>query len=220
MHAHSWRRSAAAVVLAALLGACGDEGGGPPTGGTANRAPTATIAVSRSTTLAQVMTVSFQATGSDPDGDPVTYAWNFGDGGSASGASVSRLFANPGSFNVTLTVTDGRGGSGSASTTIVSKRMDALWLEAVSFPEGRYGIDITQQGTRFTGRVISPFAGATGPLTGEVTAAGAVTYEANYVGFNYSESFSGQLDPALDRIPGTVRGSNGFRYDAVLIRQP
>jgi PKD repeat protein len=217
---HRLWRGLCALLLAMGLAACGDDGGNTPTTPASNRPPTGSINASRSTTLAQVMTVTFTANGSDPDGDAVSYSWNFGDSGTASGSSASHMYANPGTFNVTLTISDNRGGSTNVSTTVVSKRMDALWLEAVSFPEGRYGIEIAQQGARFTGRVISPFAQATGPLTGDVTASGAVTYEANYVGFDYSESFSGQLDGSLDRIPGTIRGSDGFRYDAVLIRQP
>jgi len=39
----------------------------------------------------------------------VSYSWEFGDGGSASGPIVSHKFAGPGSFTVTLTVTDDAG---------------------------------------------------------------------------------------------------------------
>ncbi len=42
----------------------------------------------------------------DPDGDPLTYNWFFGDGSSASGAVVSHVFAVPDQYLVTLVVSD------------------------------------------------------------------------------------------------------------------
>ncbi len=57
--------------------------------------------------------VSFTAAGTDPDGDTLTYTWNFGDGSSTisggSGASSIRLhtYANPGNYRITATVSDG-----------------------------------------------------------------------------------------------------------------
>ena len=48
-------------------------------------------------------TFMFEAGGStDPDGDPLTYSWNFGDGSTAAGTSVSHIFDSAGSHTVTL----------------------------------------------------------------------------------------------------------------------
>src|SRR5207249_716760 len=65
-------------------------------------------------------TVAFDGTrSSDPDGDlPLTYAWNFGDGSTGTGAQPSHTYAATGTYTVTLTVTDARGApSAPASTT-------------------------------------------------------------------------------------------------------
>src|SRR5207249_1941623 len=51
--------------------------------------------------------VNFDGTGStDPDGDALTYAWNFGDGGTAVGSMTSHAYADSGDFAVCLTVAD------------------------------------------------------------------------------------------------------------------
>src|SRR5262245_12205311 len=65
------------------------------------------------------LAVSFSGSASsDPDGTIVSYAWSFGDGGTATGASVSHTYASAGTYKATLTVTDDKGATGSGSVTI------------------------------------------------------------------------------------------------------
>jgi len=45
---------------------------------------------------------------SDPEGTELTFAWDFGDGGSASGVMTNHLFSRAGEFTVTLNVSDGQ----------------------------------------------------------------------------------------------------------------
>ncbi|MUV88763.1 PKD domain-containing protein [Halapricum sp. CBA1109] len=75
----------------------------------ANAAPTPSIAYSPSRPTTRSPT-EFDASGStDPDGSIVSYEWDFGDGTTATGETVSHTFPSPGQYTVTLTVTDGDG---------------------------------------------------------------------------------------------------------------
>ncbi len=47
---------------------------------------------------------------SDPDADKITCSWDFGDGGSGSGCSISHVYLESGSYTAILTVKDGKGG--------------------------------------------------------------------------------------------------------------
>ncbi|MEA2710870.1 MAG: hypothetical protein QOF78_3471 [Phycisphaerales bacterium] len=76
-----------------------------------NRAPTA-VATANKTSGLKPLAVTFDGGGSnDPDGDTLSYSWNFGDGQTGTGKTITHTFANDGKFNVVLTVNDGRGGS-------------------------------------------------------------------------------------------------------------
>lgn len=68
-------------------------------------------------------TLRFDASASsDPDGAIALYAWDFGDGASASSTTpvVLHAFPGPGSYTVTLTVTDDDGASSTCSMTAVA----------------------------------------------------------------------------------------------------
>jgi PKD repeat protein len=79
------------------------------------------------------LAITFGSTGSrDPDGTIASYAWNFGDGTTGTGAQVTKTFSTPGTYNVTLTVTDNRGGKGTATTTIVATSNPATTLRVQS----------------------------------------------------------------------------------------
>jgi PKD repeat protein len=54
----------------------------------------------------------------DADGTVVGYQWDFGDAKIAAGATVSHTFLNPGTYVVTLTVTDDRGATDSTTGSI------------------------------------------------------------------------------------------------------
>ena len=86
------------------------------TGGDQNDPPLASASANPINGNAPLVVTLDGSVSSDPDGDPLTYTWSFGDGQAGAGAIVSHTYEQSGSFDATLTVDDGRGAS--ASTTI------------------------------------------------------------------------------------------------------
>lgn len=83
-------------------------------GGTANNPPIASF-----TPNCTDLSCSFDGTASsDSDGTIQSYAWDFGDGASATGSTASHTYSAEGSFTVTLTVTDDGGATGTDSQVV------------------------------------------------------------------------------------------------------
>lgn len=62
--------------------------------------------------------ITFDASSSmDPDGTIVSYAWDFGDSATASGVATSHAYTFPGTYTVTMTVTDNGGLTATATAT-------------------------------------------------------------------------------------------------------
>jgi PKD repeat protein len=82
-----------------------------------NVLPTATLNVAT-----DARSISVDAIGSgDPDGSIVSYVWDFGDGATASGPTATHTYAADGTYPVSLTVTDSRGGTGTATKSVSVK---------------------------------------------------------------------------------------------------
>jgi len=81
-----------------------------------NTAPTAAF-----TATADQLGVAVDGTGStDPDGPVASWAWTFGDGGTATGPVATHDYAAAGSYTVTLTVTDAEGATGTTTRDVVA----------------------------------------------------------------------------------------------------
>jgi len=63
--------------------------------------------------------IVFNASGStDPDGDSLSYSWEFGDGSTAGGVKVVHAYSSTGNYDVILTVTDIHGAMGTDTGTV------------------------------------------------------------------------------------------------------
>ena len=106
-------RAVALVAVCVLLGAC--DGGGHAR----NTPPTASFTTSVTSGVAALRVVMDASASSDREGPIAAYSWDFGDGsGTATGVTAVHLYRSAGNFAVTLTVTDRKGATASASRTI------------------------------------------------------------------------------------------------------
>lgn len=65
--------------------------------------------------------VTFSSAGTyDPDGDALTYAWNFGDGATSVAANPIHTYSTAGTYTAALTATDVNGSEASKSVTITA----------------------------------------------------------------------------------------------------
>jgi PKD repeat protein len=80
--------------------------------------------------------VQFAANASDPDGDPLTYSWAFGDGVTSTDTNPTHIFNAPGTYIAWLTVSDGKVSTSSSlsiavssSITLSTRLASVLWVK-------------------------------------------------------------------------------------------
>jgi hypothetical protein len=187
----------------------------PPIAGSINVSPSGAG-------MAGATSFSFASSGaSDPNNDPLTFEWNFGDGGSGSGQTTTHVYNSPGTFNVVLTVKDPKGLSATTSASAnVGRNLNGTW----SAPRGSCilnppRISVSQSGGNFNGTfTYGPFGGTTGgsgSYTGTISSSSnfvcpcSVSFSGSLLGL--SVSFTGDVDAGLNAMRGTFRESGpGF----------
>jgi PKD repeat protein len=92
-----------------------------------------------------------------PDRQIVAYVWDFGDGASASGITVTHTYAAFGDYTVTLTVTDNNGPPKSA-TTSSTINVNQGNRAPVAAPNGPYAVELGQGVTLDGGSSFDPDA--------------------------------------------------------------
>lgn len=69
-------------------------------------------------TIAEGSSLQFNATATDPDNDPLTFTWSFGDGSNGTGNNATHTYTDNGSFTAKLTVNDPAGAQATASALV------------------------------------------------------------------------------------------------------
>jgi PKD repeat protein len=102
------------------------------------------------------LAVNFSSAGSsDPEGQPLSYSWTFGDGGSSTSANPSHTYTAVGTYTVQLTVSDGVNSTTSTSVTIIVSSGNGLpgLVAAYSFNEGAGTTTTDSSGNGNTGTI-------------------------------------------------------------------
>ncbi|MFD7322960.1 ThuA domain-containing protein [Streptomyces sp. NPDC059875] len=86
---------------------------------TGGRSPVAEASSTKTSGVAPLK-VGFSSAGTtDADGDPLTYSWDFGDGGTSTAANPTYTYRKNGTYTATVTAKDPSGRTGSASVHVV-----------------------------------------------------------------------------------------------------
>jgi PKD repeat protein len=176
-----------------------------------NKAPVAgTVVASPTTALQGATSVSFSAQGaSDPDSDPLTYEWNFGDGSTGSGATTTHTYNTAGTMNVTVTVKDPKGLSATASGSVTVRSLAGAWSGTIVQFNAPFTTSFTQTGANVGGTfTIGGTALPGNAISGSVRAGNAMTLTFSASGFA-PFTYNATIDTALNTITGTITGS-GF----------
>ncbi|MEM7220381.1 MAG: PKD domain-containing protein [Pseudomonadota bacterium] len=86
----------------------------------ANLPPVANFTASPEVGLIPLAVTVDGAASSDPNGTVDSYAWDFGDGATASGQIATHSYAAVGSYTITLTVTDNDGATNTTTRTVIA----------------------------------------------------------------------------------------------------
>ena len=156
-----------------------------------NQPPSASIGFA-TLTVDLGVAVKFDGLGStDPDDDPLQYSWSFGDGDTATGATPSHIFKTVGTSIVTLTVSDGFGGTSQATASVTVKDVAPAFAPRSLEPPATFAAPMAGDG----------FGGAVAAVDGNVAI--AAKFDSGGVGFDAGTVYLYDGVPTDDGISST-----------------
>jgi len=135
-----------------------------------NKQPIASFTASPTSGRAPLAVRFDGSASSDPDGSIAAYAWAFGDGGTATGATAIHQYTTAGAHAAKLTVTDDSGATASSTRTITVTLPPKLTSSKLSVGKAHAGKSFTASMTvkdARTGRGIKGTVSCTGKLAGK-----------------------------------------------------
>jgi hypothetical protein len=196
------RRYRHALALAAMMIAgCSERGPAEPT---LNGTPTVSVSVSAEIGLQAATVFAFTAQASDPDGDTLTYSWDFGDQSTATGSAVTHLYQASGQFTARVNVSDGRNTvSGQALVTV--KNLTGAWVDdpvTQGSCTSQLTLTLVQSGATLSGTMGSKHLTACpgtiegfAPVTGSVrNASPPVRWTGRVRGPNFDDHFTAEVN--------------------------
>ena len=136
----------------------------------------------------------------DPDGDPLTYSWDFGDGNTGTGIKPVHIYTAGGVYDITLVVNDGKEDSNPSTTTATITEVndppvaDAGPDQTISDADGNNAEDVTLDGS-----------GSYDP-DGTIT---AFEWKENENLLSTDESFTYSFDQGIHNVILTVTDNDG-----------
>lgn len=115
------------AVIAFVLLQGDDDGNGNGGNGNGNNPPHVEIDLIQ-TDFYVNRTIYFNCTYTDPDGDELNFLWEFDDGDTDNDANTTHMYTIPGTYNVTITVTDEHDESDEDDVTITVKNVPVVDL--------------------------------------------------------------------------------------------
>jgi hypothetical protein len=173
------------------------------TGG--NKAPIpGTVQASPATGLQSSTGVVLTSVGaSDPEGKTLSYQWDLGDGGSATGQTTTRVYSTSGTFAPTVTVSDGKKSATTPAGSVTIRSMTGIWTSTLF---GGTTFTITQSGSSIGGSYRDSFG--PGTISGTVQANNSVSITVTQTGFT-PFTFLGPVSETINTWSGNISGLTG-----------
>ena len=204
-----WQAVRAVVgSLAVIAAGCGSQSEFSPVAPTVGFSA-GTIAIAPAGAIVGTSVVLESRLASDPSGNSLSFTWDFGDGDSATGEATSHVYATPGDYYATVTVSSSEGGSAVASLYVPVRSVTARWSgdlggvpgEPAPGPHGR--VSITQEGLDLRGTYQDD--SRQGIVEGRISDTGTVSFTVTSPGFA-PVTFTGTAGPDVVTLVGAVHG--------------
>jgi hypothetical protein len=204
-----WQAVRAVVgSLAVIAAGCGTQSEFSPVGPTVGFSA-GTIAIAPAGAIVGTSVTLESRLASDPGGNSLSFTWDFGDGDSATGEATSHVYATPGDYYATVTVSSSEGGSAVASLHIPVRSLTARWsgdLDPVPggpAPERHGRVSITQDGLDLRGTYWDD--SRQGIVEGRISEKGTVTFTVTSPGLA-PLTFTGTAGPDVVTLVGAANG--------------